>query len=269
MNADKNEPDGSFPERTKRKKPRRPRPSAAGKRVSPRPAWLTERPAVRVRKDLAAFFEFFTPLHFCVARPAQLVAPARLRKCVTIFTGSTLPALQSERRPIPAETRSCTSPTKDRNGISMLYDSTKILLQSILRSLETVEEAGWDDQTESGTSCLYEMHQMSGSLYQPYRADRLNANSRAQSGLPEKLNRAIPHVRTMVIAIRHKDQARALESGKAALAEMNGAIPPIPSGFHAKSMTGSKEASGGRKHGPVGKRRLLAEDQPILASGGD
>src|ERR1035438_6704205 len=36
MNADKNEPDGSFPERTKRKKPRRPRPSAAGKRVSPR-----------------------------------------------------------------------------------------------------------------------------------------------------------------------------------------------------------------------------------------
>ena len=42
MNADKNEP--------------------GGKRVSPRPAWLTERPAGRVRKDLAAFFEFFTPL---------------------------------------------------------------------------------------------------------------------------------------------------------------------------------------------------------------
>jgi hypothetical protein len=61
MNADKNEPDGSFPERTKCTKPRRPRPSAAGKRVSARPAWLTERPAVRVRKDLAAFFEFFTP----------------------------------------------------------------------------------------------------------------------------------------------------------------------------------------------------------------
>src|ERR1035438_3631051 len=76
MNADKNEPDGSFPERTKCTKPRRPRPSAAGKRVSPRPAWLTERPAVRVRKDLAAFFEFFTPLHFCVARPRH-PAPAR------------------------------------------------------------------------------------------------------------------------------------------------------------------------------------------------
>jgi hypothetical protein len=143
----------------------------------------------------------------------------------------------------------------------MLYDSTKSLLQSILQSLETVEEAGWDDQTESGNSCLYEMHQMSGSLYQPYRADRLNANSRAESGLPEKLSRAIPHVRTMVIAIRHKDQARALESGKAALAEMN-VVPLIPSGFHAKSMTRSKEAS------VVRRRRLVAEGQPILVSGG-
>jgi hypothetical protein len=102
---------------------------------------------------------------------------------------------------------------------------------------------------------------MSGSLYQPYRADRLNANSRAESGLPEKLNRAIPHVRTMVIAIRHKDQARALESGKAALAEMN-VVPLIPSGFHAKSMTRSKEAS------VVRRRRLVAEGQSILVSGG-
>jgi len=119
----------------------------------------------------------------------------------------------------------------------MLYDSTKSLLQSILRSLETVGETGWDDQTESGNSCLYEMHQMSGSLYQPYRADKLNANSRAQNALPEKLNRAIPHVRTMVIAIRHKDQARALESGKAALAEMNGPSPPISAGFRPKPTT--------------------------------
>jgi len=125
----------------------------------------------------------------------------------------------------------------------MLYDSTKSLLQSILRSLETVEEAGWDDQTESGNSCLYEMHQMSGSLYTPYKADKLNANSRAQSNFPEQLTRAIPHARTMVIAIRHKDQARALESGKAALAEMNGASPPIPWGSRATSRS---FASGGK-----------------------
>lgn len=112
----------------------------------------------------------------------------------------------------------------------MLYDSTKSLLQTILRSLETAEDTGWDDQTESGNSCLYEMHQMSRSLYQPYKPDRLNSKSLAQSNLSEKLTRAIPHARTMVIAIRHKDQTRALESGKAALAEMNGAGPSISSG---------------------------------------
>jgi len=86
----------------------------------------------------------------------------------------------------------------------MLYDSTKSLLQSILLSLETGDETRWDDQTESGAACLYEMHQMSGSLHMPYRPDRLNANSQAQNSLPGKLTRAIPHVRTMVIAIRHK-----------------------------------------------------------------
>jgi hypothetical protein len=103
----------------------------------------------------------------------------------------------------------------------MLYDSTKSLLQSILRSLETGDETRWDDQTESGNECLYEMHQMSEPLYKAYRSDGLNAHSLAQSTLPDKLNRAMPHVRTMVIAIRHKDQVHAIESGKAALAEMN------------------------------------------------
>jgi hypothetical protein len=65
------------------------------------------------------------------------------------------------------------------------------------------------------------MHQMSGPLYKAYRSDSQNPNSVAQSSFPEKLNRAIPHVRTMVIAIRRKDQTQALESGMSALAEMN------------------------------------------------
>jgi len=34
------------------------------------------------------------------------------------------------------------------------------------------------------------------------------------------VTRAIPHAKAMVSAIRRKDQATALESGKAALAEM-------------------------------------------------
>lgn len=102
----------------------------------------------------------------------------------------------------------------------MLYDSTKTLLQSILRSLEAGVETRWDDQTESGNACLYEMHQMSRPRYKAYRTDSLNSNLPAQISLPDKLNRAMPHVRSMVIAIRHKDQATALQSGKAALAEM-------------------------------------------------
>jgi hypothetical protein len=110
----------------------------------------------------------------------------------------------------------------------MLYDSTKGLLQSILRSLETGDENRWDDRIESGNACLYEMHQMARPLYKAYRSDSSNAYSLPQSSLPEKLNRAMPHVRTMVIAIRHKDQSTALESGKAALAEMNGIKPPAP-----------------------------------------
>jgi hypothetical protein len=115
----------------------------------------------------------------------------------------------------------------------MLYESTRGLLQSILLSLEEGDQALWDDQAESGSACLYEMHQMSGSLYKAYRSDRLNANSRAQFSFPQKLTRAMPHARMMVIAIRHKDRALAIESGKAALAEMNDANPPCPAGGRA------------------------------------
>ena len=111
----------------------------------------------------------------------------------------------------------------------MLYDSTKGLLQSILRSLDAGDETKWDDRVESGNACLYEMHQMSGRLYMAYKADRLNASAAVQGSLPGKLKRAMPHARTMVIAIRHKDQVRALESGKAALAEMNGLTPALSS----------------------------------------
>jgi hypothetical protein len=104
----------------------------------------------------------------------------------------------------------------------MLYDSTKSLLQGILQSLETGDQTGWDDQTESGNACLYEMHQMSKPQYKAYRSDSLKTDSLVQKTLYDRLDRAMPHVRTMVIAIRHKDQTRALESGKTALAEMNG-----------------------------------------------
>jgi len=146
----------------------------------------------------------------------------------------------------------------------MLYDSTKSLLQTILRALEATDENRWDDQTESGNACLYEMHQMSGSLYKAYKPDKLNGTSQAQGNLPERLTRAIPHVRKMVIAIRNKEQTPALESGKAALAELNGTRFSVISVGGAEPMP---EASVTPK--PTGKLRLLAKRPTgALASAG-
>ena len=100
----------------------------------------------------------------------------------------------------------------------MLYDSTKVLIHSMLQSLRTHQD-GWEDQVELGGECLYEMHQMARPRYQGYRADAAN---RAPSLVPvyERAARAIPHLKVMVKAIRRKDRATAVQSGTAALAEM-------------------------------------------------
>jgi hypothetical protein len=99
----------------------------------------------------------------------------------------------------------------------MLFDSTKNLLLTMLRSLETPEKLAWDDQIESGKQCLFEMHQMSRPLYKAYRTEGVKCPGVAP--VSAKVTKAIPHVKVMVSAIRRKDQATALASGKAALAE--------------------------------------------------
>jgi len=101
---------------------------------------------------------------------------------------------------------------------NMVYDSTKTLLRSIVLSLESGQDAAWDDQIESGKECLYEMHQMTRAFC---RVDK-NPNSKTTSHNHhvERLTRAMPHVKNMVSALRRNDQATALESGKAALAAM-------------------------------------------------
>ena len=103
--------------------------------------------------------------------------------------------------------------------VLMLYDSTKVLIHGMLQSLRSPEQGGWDDHVESGGECLYEIHQMARPRYQGYRAD---AASRTPALVPvyERAARAIPHVKSMVKAIRRKDQAAAVQSGTAALAEM-------------------------------------------------
>jgi hypothetical protein len=104
----------------------------------------------------------------------------------------------------------------------MLYDSTKTLLWSILQSLE-VDNAGWEDQMESGKECLYELHQMSHPLYKDLPTGGTSDKVARRAGTSEQARRAIPHVKNMVNAIRRQDRASAVASSKAALAEMNGA----------------------------------------------
>lgn len=101
----------------------------------------------------------------------------------------------------------------------MLYDSTKALLREIVSTLETGNVA-WDDQNECGKQCLFEMHQMARPLYKGYKTDAPGFKTAVLVPVFDKVTRAIPHAKSMVHAIRRNDQAAALQSAKAALAEM-------------------------------------------------
>jgi hypothetical protein len=101
----------------------------------------------------------------------------------------------------------------------MLYDSTKVLLRSILVSLQSAEKVRWEDQIELASECSYEMHQMARPLYRGYTTDPVK-KAPVLVMVSERAARAIPHVKSMVRAIRRKDQMAAVESGRAALAEL-------------------------------------------------
>src|SRR5438105_10302956 len=144
----------------------------------------------------------------------------------------------------------------------MLYDSTKVLLQSILQSLETSlktgDKTGWDDQIEAGMQCLYEMHQMTRPSYRAYK----NSDAKWPTHIPDptKLKLAMPHVKAMVTAVRRRDQPTALASGRAALAEMNGAGPLRSSACSPDAGTESPEFSHVvRKH-----KKSAGEHRPVV-----
>jgi hypothetical protein len=100
----------------------------------------------------------------------------------------------------------------------MLYDSTKTLLRTIIQSLETTDEVAWQDQIESAQNCVFEMHQMNHALAMV--SEGVKKRLPVANPHCEKLDRAMPHVKTMMTAIRRRDQSAALESGRLALAEM-------------------------------------------------
>src|SRR5438552_484850 len=97
----------------------------------------------------------------------------------------------------------------------MWYGGTKSLLESSIRWLKTLDpqadaqnDGEWQSQTEVVKACLGEMVQMTEPAH--------SRTSRSRTaGLPpryvhrpvaEKLNRAMPHVRAMLTAMRDRDR---------------------------------------------------------------
>ena len=109
----------------------------------------------------------------------------------------------------------------------MLFESTTILLRSIVHSLEDSVEHGWDDHLQSGNQCLYELHQLARPTPDTRIAD---SKSSFPTVIPtfERAVRTIPNVNLMMGAIRRKDLHAALESGRAAIDTMNGSKAALP-----------------------------------------
>ena len=102
----------------------------------------------------------------------------------------------------------------------MWYGSTKSLLESILRWLKTEppqDDAEWQAQTDLVQACLAEMVERSEPIVHPSKA----AMSRyVHRPVADKLNRAMPHVRSMLTAMRHRDRAMAVAHGETSLGRL-------------------------------------------------
>jgi hypothetical protein len=100
----------------------------------------------------------------------------------------------------------------------MLFESTTLLLRSIVDALQSGDESKWDDHREFGNQCIYELFQMCRPERRKYEGHLATVFDRA--------SRTIPLVKEMNRAIRQKDRAAAVEHGKAALSAMYG-IPNV------------------------------------------
>ncbi len=98
----------------------------------------------------------------------------------------------------------------------MFYGNTKSLLESIVRGLKTQppqNDAEWQAQTDLVQGCLTEMIEMSEPTI-----NSVNSTSRyVHRPVADKLNRATPHVRSMLTAMRDRDGTTALAHGETIL----------------------------------------------------
>src|SRR5438105_8355864 len=108
-------------------------------------------------------------------------------------------------------------PTREQKAQNspMWYGSTKSLLESIVRWLrnEEQDELQWQAQTELVQACLAEMVEIS----QPVSNGSKGIAARyVHRPAADKLNRAMPHVRAMLAAMRERDRLAALTHGETA-----------------------------------------------------
>jgi hypothetical protein len=99
----------------------------------------------------------------------------------------------------------------------MWYGNTKTLLESIVRGLKAEppqNDAEWQAQTDLVQACLAEMVGMSGPVVSPSKGVTPRYVHRP---VADKLNRAMPHVRSMLTAIQQHDRTTALAHGETTL----------------------------------------------------
>jgi hypothetical protein len=99
----------------------------------------------------------------------------------------------------------------------MWYGGTKTLLESIVRRLEADpphDDVEWQAQIDAVQACLEEMIEMSEPTFNPVKG----ASARyVHRPVADKLNRAMPHVRSMLAAMRDRDRTTALAHGATSL----------------------------------------------------
>ena len=99
----------------------------------------------------------------------------------------------------------------------MWYGSTKTLLESIVRQLKSEapqNDAEWQAHTDVLQACLAEIVEMSGPVVSPSKGVTPRYVHRP---VADKLNRAMPHVRSMLTAIQQHDRTTALAHGETTL----------------------------------------------------
>ena len=97
------------------------------------------------------------------------------------------------------------------------HNITKTILDGVVRWLKTEpspNDAEWQAHTDLVQACLEEIVEMSESTVNPSKG----ASSRyVHRPVADKLNRAMPHVRLMLTAMRDRDHSTALAHGETTL----------------------------------------------------